>query len=76
LTGEGCEKLLAEIERLLGATRSRVRLRIPQSEAGLVARVYKAGQVFRQDYEGNDIVLEAEIDAALEGALSEYIACV
>jgi GTP-binding protein HflX len=76
LTGEGCEKLLAEIERLLGATRSRVRLRIPQSEAGLVARVYRAGQVFRQDYEGNDIVLEAEIDAALERVLTEYIACV
>jgi len=74
-TGEGCETLLAEIERLLGSTRSRVRLRIPQSEAGLVARVYKSGQVFRQDYEGNDIVLEAEIDTALEGVLTEYIAC-
>ena len=75
-TGEGCETLLAGIERLLGSNRSRVRLRIPQSEAGLVARVYKSGQVFHQDYDGNDIVLEAEIDATLEGVLAEYIACV
>jgi len=75
-TGEGCETLLAGIERLLGSNRSRVRLRIPQSEAGLVARVYKSGQVFHQDYDGNYIVLEAEIDATLEGVLAEYIACV
>jgi GTP-binding protein HflX len=75
-TGEGCETLLAGIERLLGSNRSRVRLRIPQSEAGLVARVYKSSQVFHQGYDGNDIVLEAEIDATLEGVLAEYIACV
>ncbi len=73
-TGEGCEELLETIDRLMSSNRSRVKLRIPQSEARLVARVYKAGQVYHQEYDGNDIVLEAEIDRELEGLLEGYFA--
>lgn len=72
-TGEGCAGLLAEIDRLLAMGRRRVLLRIPQSAAGIAARVHAAGRVYRQDYEGNDIVLDAEIEAGLENALAEYI---
>ena len=75
LTGEGCEALLAEVDRQLSSQRRRVTLRIPQSEAGVVARVHKAGRVLDQQYEDNVIVLEAEIDQALAGPLAEFIAC-
>jgi GTP-binding protein HflX len=72
-TGEGCEELLSTIDVLLSEGRSRVRLRIPQSEAGLLARIYKSGQVHSQEYDGNDIVLDAEIGGELHSVLTDYV---
>ncbi|MBI5094292.1 MAG: GTPase HflX [Candidatus Hydrogenedentes bacterium] len=73
-TGEGLEALLAEIDHQLAPTRSRVTLRIPQSMAGVVSRVRECGRVLSQSYEGNEIILDAEIDRSFENQVLKYIA--
>ncbi|MFA6239724.1 MAG: GTPase HflX [Candidatus Hydrogenedentales bacterium] len=72
-TGAGLEPLLVMIERTLSLTRSRVTLRIPQSDAGVVSRVYQQGRVHEQSYDGDSILLDAEIDTALKGIVGSYI---
>jgi len=72
-TGEGLNSLLAEIDRQLSSSRRRVTLRIPQGNGALIARVHQSSRVLNQNYEDNTVVIEAEIDPALEGALAEFI---
>jgi len=72
-TGAGLDELRALIDSEFATNRRRVRLRIPQSEAGVVARVHESGRVLHQSYEDNTIVLDAEIDPALHAQLSAYL---
>lgn len=74
-TGEGLDDLLQEVDRQLAATHRRVTVRIPQSQAGLVSRIHQSGRVLSQRYEDNAIIVEAEVDHALEGQLADYLAC-
>ncbi len=74
-TGDGCGALLEAIDQQLACARIQVTLRIPQSEGRLVARIHQQGRVLNQQYDANDILLEAEIDPVLHGALAGYIAC-
>ncbi|MCC6144578.1 MAG: GTPase HflX [Candidatus Hydrogenedentes bacterium] len=73
-TGEGLDGLLELVERHLATTRRRVQLRIPQSEAGLVSRLHQRGRVFSESYEGNDIVLDAELEQQDLATFKEYLA--
>ena len=57
----------------LSKIRKRVFLRIPQSEYVLVSEVMRLGNIIKQDYEENDILLEVEIPSALENRLQSYI---
>lgn len=72
-TGEGLDELLAQLDTLVASRRRRVQLRIPQSVAGLISRIHESGRVLHQAYEGNDIVVHAEIDGELERRLMEYV---
>ena len=72
-TGEGVEELLKRIEEAVSVQRVRVRLRIPQREAGIAGRIYAEGRVIERYYEGNSILLDAEIDAALAGQMGPYV---
>ncbi len=73
-TGDGLDRLKALLDEEFASNRRRVLLRIPQSEAGVVARVHAGGRVLRQEYEDNAILLEAELDPVLEAQLSGFIA--
>lgn len=74
-TGEGLDTLLAAMERHLGTHDRHVRLRIPQSEAALAARVHAEGRVRNKDYDGETIVIDADLDAnaPLLGLLAPYL---
>jgi len=74
-TGEGLNRLLDIIDRQFASTRRRVRLRIPQCKAAVLARVHRNGRVISQSYDGNDILIDAEIEEALHGQIQEYVAC-
>jgi len=73
LTGEGLDGLLQRIERHFALGRTRVTLRIPQEDAGAVAQVYERGRVFDRAYDGNVVVLDAELAAPQLGALRAYV---
>jgi len=72
-TGEGMDRFHAELENLLKAWRMRVRVRLPQSEGGLLSEIYRVGRVLETRYEGNDIYLVAHIPPVLEGRLKPFI---
>lgn len=72
-TGAGLERLLEEIDRRLTPLRSRVVLRIPQSHGALVSRVHSAGRVLGQQYDGNDVLLDVEIDPVFRERVAAYI---
>ncbi len=74
LTGEGLGRLVEAIEGVLRLSRRRVKLRVPQSEARLVARIYQVGHVHSQAYEDNSIVLDAEVTPELETQLEPFLA--
>lgn len=73
-TGEGCGQLLARIDELLSAHLRRVTLKIPQSHAGVLSRIHESGRVVSREYEGDHILLSADIGQALASQLAEYIA--
>lgn len=73
VTRDGLAELLKRIERYFANARTRVTLRIPQEQANLVSRVYEWGRVFDRVYEGNDIVLDAELASPQLGSLKAYV---
>jgi GTP-binding protein HflX len=72
-TEDGLDGLLAAIDPSLADQRKRVLLRIPQSEAGMAARVHRDGRVFAETYKGDSIVMDAEIDSVLEAQLAWFV---
>jgi len=72
-TGEGLDRLLDIVDAELASDRQRVTLRIPQSQAGLVARIHRSGRVLNQRYEGDDIILEAELDPAMKAQTAQFV---
>lgn len=72
-TGEGLDALLTMIDQQLASTRRRVRLCVPQSQASVLTRIHRGGRILSQSYEGNDILLEVEVDEALQGQLREFV---
>lgn len=71
-TGAGLDALLLHVQDHLAQKRRRVRLRVPQREAGVVAQLHRNGRVLAERYEGNDIVVDAEIGHAFYGKLKQY----
>ncbi|MFO7776032.1 MAG: GTPase HflX [Candidatus Hydrogenedentota bacterium] len=71
-TGEGSDALLRAIDEYVRPQRQRVHLRIPQREARLAAQVHANGKVLDERYEGDDILLDAEIEPHLRRQLIDY----
>jgi len=73
LKKEGFEDLIEEMENEIRKRRKQVELKIPQSEYQHVSKVMEEGAVLQQDYEGNDVLLKAEVPLPLLGKLEKYI---
>lgn len=73
LRGDNLPILMEEVDRILSDSRRRLRLRVPQSQAGLVARLHQTGRIHNQSYEGNEILIDAEVAPALEGQVRPYV---
>lgn len=70
---EGFDLLMETIMELLASLRKVVKLIIPQSHYYLVSKLQREGNVLECDYEGNDIVLQAEIPSILEKEFLPFI---
>ncbi len=72
-TGEGLSELLAEVDKQLAAGFHLVRLSIPHSQAGVLARLRRTGRILSQEYGNDAILVEAEVDSALERVVEPYL---
>ena len=72
LEGTGIGALLTECSHVLADRVSRIRYRIPQSRADLVALLHEEAKILSTDYEGNDILVHAVVPAAIAGRLDGF----
>lgn len=49
-----------------------ITLRIPQSQYEIVSEILRAGNILKQEYEENDIVIQASMPVALAGKFEQY----
>ena len=71
--GIGMEKLLASIERMLGAALHHVVVTLPYSMGGMVETLHNNAQVKNVDYTANGIEIETILDDILYGRLKDYV---
>jgi len=71
--GIGLDELIKTFEAVLADLLVFVRLRIPQSQSRLASRIHAEGNVISKEYEGNDILLCAEVPAELAAAARDFV---
>ncbi len=71
--GIGLDELIRQLEAVLADLTVFVKLRIPQSESRLVSRVHSEGNIVNKEYEGNDVLLDAEVPAELAAAVRDFV---
>jgi GTP-binding protein HflX len=73
-TGEGIDKLMAEIERLLPRSQREVSVVIPYDRGDLVARAHDEGEVLTVHHGGEGTELTARVPLGLAAALDKFAA--
>ncbi len=69
----GLDLLEAAMIRELSKFRRVVNLRVPQSEYHVVSQAMKLGNILKQDFEENDVLLRVDLPAAIADKLSKYV---
>ena len=64
-SGKGLDKLIHRINDMMVDRVYRLQLRIPQARQDLVALLYREGKIVSEDYENNDILINAVIPHSL-----------
>jgi len=72
-TGEGIEPLLAEIGTQLRPIREFLDLRVPQSEAAVIARLHAVGQVVESRYGGKNARFKVRIPPHLHVEFAAFV---
>lgn len=73
LTHEGFESLQDMMIEEIHALRQKICLRIPQKDYGIIHDILREGRILNQEYEGNDIILTAEVPTLVASHLSKYL---
>ncbi len=68
----GFDELAEMMIRELAERRKVVKLKIPQSEYALVAILRREGNILYEEYEGNDVVIRAEVPITLMHRFDDY----
>jgi len=71
-TGEGIHELAAMMQQMLHRLRTKMRVRIPQSEYGYAADLIQKGYVLDQEYEENDIILSVILPKSLANQYARF----
>jgi GTP-binding protein HflX len=69
----GFEDLLDMMEKEIALLRKKIKLKIPQSHYKIASLIMKEGRIISQEYEGNYILIEAEIPKSLETEVDQFI---
>ena len=73
LTGEGLDELRERIREMLPATLRRVTLHLPYAKLGLLEMARKTGRLISTDYEGEHVVVHAEVDEPTLARVKEWV---
>lgn len=71
-TEEGFDLLTEAMVRELSSQRRLLKLRIPQSDYGVVAEVLRLGLILKQEYVDDDVEISAEVPHLLAAKLQKY----
>lgn len=71
--GRGLDRLLEELSESLPETARRMKLLLPFSEAGLLARIRAEGNVFSEEYTPDGIEVDALVDQKLVHAAERFV---
>lgn len=71
-TGEGLDDLAGAMQDMLHRLRTRMRVRIPQSEYGFAADLIQKGYVLDQEYEENDIILSVILPKSIASKYTRF----
>lgn len=69
----GLKDLLEKMEEILFTLKKTMQLKIPQSQFKLISQLMKEGRIISREYEGNDVLLTAQIPDHLEHAVKSFI---
>lgn len=72
LKHEGFTELQEVMIQELSKRRCIIELRIPQSDYAIVSEIMRVGNILKQDYEENDVLLKVDIPKLLANKLSSY----
>lgn len=72
-SGEGLDKLIHRISDMMVDRVYRLQLRIPQARQDLVALLYREGKIVSEDYENNDILINAVIPHSLRHRYDDFM---
>jgi len=64
VTGEGCDDLMATVDRRLSAERTIIDVALPFSDGATLAWLYRRGEVLTRDEKGDRLRLRVRLDAA------------
>ncbi len=72
-SGEGLQYLMRQMSKTIQSLLNRVTLELPYDRSDLLSMCYDRGRVLSTDYQGEKIVVEAEITIDLVGRLKAYV---
>jgi GTP-binding protein HflX len=72
-TGEGVDILRQRLSEMMLDRTVRLHLRLPQAEFGLMSLIHTQGKLLRQEYEGNDVVLDVVVPRRFESHFAPFI---
>ncbi len=70
--GRGIDELLFAIQNALPETARRMKLMVPFTQAGLLARIREEGNIFSEEYTADGIEVDALVDIKLISACEQY----
>ena len=72
LTGDGLDILVAKLEEMVQNGKSTETFVIPNSEQGIVNRLYSSAEVIDVDYGSESVTVKATVDAKVRGQYDKY----
>ena len=72
-TGEGVVELQERLSELMLDRTVRLKLRLPQAAFGLMTIIHQQGKLLGQDYDGNDVLVDAVIPRRYEAQFVPYL---
>jgi len=71
-TGEGFEQLMEGITKALSSSHSRMKIKIPYDQGGLLALIRRDGKVFSEEYEEDGILADVLVDIKILKKVIDY----